>query len=256
MNLIESIYASGKVMYLILFPVLREISAVLLAVAIAKDCKARNNGSSALWGVFTLFTPTLSGIIYFIYSRLLVKRKAKNPNAKKKAKSAYKLTAAAIAIYILSLIFAVVAIVASYASQITLSSEYDNIKEEFMPSFTEEYYDRDGVKYDNGEDVILYDKNGNQYHYDLSPDGFNYYTYFDQNGNEYNIEYCYISSDGYFYYDYDNQLKDSDDLWYYDKHFYDSNGNEYAHIDNYAFWDKDGNIYIQYSGTKCRYAFE
>lgn len=256
MNLLEYIYASGRIMYLILVPVLREISAVFLAIAISKDCKARDNGSGALWGLFTLITPALSGIIYFIYSRLIVKRDAKTNDDKKKIKASYKLTITAVLIYILSLIFAVTAIITSFASEIAVLSDDDNTEKEYSLSFADEYYDRNGVRYDSGEEVIIYDRNGNSYHYAESPNGFNYYTYFDENGNEYDISYCYISKDGYFYYDSNNLLEGSDDLWYYDKHFYDKEGNEYAHIDDYVFWDKDGNICIQYMGTKCRYAFE
>ena len=255
MNIVEAIYASGRLLYLILVPVFREISAAFLAAAISKDCKARRNGSSVLWGLFTLISPLLSGIIYFIYSRLLKKRDADTIENEKRIKCSRKLTITAILIYMLSLILAVVAVVTSFASELTIISN-EEIKGNSLFASADEYYDINGVPYENGEDVILYDNNENSYHYAKSEDGFNYYTYFDENGNEYNIEYCYISSDGYFYYDDKNSLISSDDVWYYDKHFYDVNGNEYAHIDNYVFWDQNGEICIQYSGNKCRYAFK
>ncbi|MCM1115553.1 MAG: hypothetical protein NC397_08675 [Clostridium sp.] len=255
MSLVESIYMSGRIVYVILVPVFRELSAVLLAFAISKDCKARDNGSGALWGLFTLITPVLSGIIYFIYSRLLVKRKAKTPDDNKKIKSSYRLTAAAILMYIISLVIAVTAIVTTLASGTALLSDEENIGNNLENLLEAEYYDRNGIRYDSGEAVILYDKDGNKYHYAESPNGFNYFTYFDDNGNEYDIEYCYISKDGYFYYDESNALEDSDDLWYYDKHFYDRDGNEYAHIDDYAYWDEDGNICVVYMGTHYRYPF-
>lgn len=122
MEFIESIYASGRIVYLILVPILREISAVLFAFAISKDCKARDNGSGVLWGIFTLITPFVSGIIYFIYSRILVKRKAKTRDDEKDIKRAYKFTIAGVIIYTLSIITAVLAIIASLASGIALFS--------------------------------------------------------------------------------------------------------------------------------------
>lgn len=116
MSTIDAIYASGRIVYLILVPLLRELSAVLLAFAISKDCKARDNGSGALWGLFTLLTPVLSGIIYFVYSRLLVKREGNTPKDKKQINSSRKLTFLSISIYIISLIVALAALITSTAS--------------------------------------------------------------------------------------------------------------------------------------------
>ncbi len=121
MNTIEAIYASGRIVQLILVPVFREIAAVLLAVAITKDCKARDNGSGALWGLFTLLAPILSGIIYAIYSRALVDRKGKTEKDKKNIKISKWLTFLAVCTYILSIIIAIVAVIATIASEIALS---------------------------------------------------------------------------------------------------------------------------------------
>lgn len=55
METIEAINLSSRTICLILVPMLRELAGVLLAIAISKDCKARDNGSGALWGIFTLF---------------------------------------------------------------------------------------------------------------------------------------------------------------------------------------------------------
>lgn len=256
MGLTETIYASGKVVSIILVPVLRELAAVLLAFAISKDCKARDNGSGILWGIFTLIAPIFSGVVYLIYSRFLVKRNAKSLEAKKKIKIARRLTIAAVSIYVLSFIIAVVAFVTNIASGIALHSG-DDSKGVFSALLEEEeLYDRNGIRYDNEEEVPVYDQDGNEYHYVKSPNGINNYTYFDENDNEYDMQYCYISKDGYFYYDKNDLLEDSKDLFYYDKHFYDSSGNEYAHIDDYVFWDKEGNIRIQYLGNRCRNAFD
>lgn len=122
MELIEYIYASGKVVHLILVPVLREISAMFFAAAISKDCNARKNGSSTLWGIFTLIMPTLFGIIYIIYSRILIKRKANTIEEKRKIKSACRLTIIGALFYTLSIIAAITAIIITLSSDIALSS--------------------------------------------------------------------------------------------------------------------------------------
>lgn len=116
MSTIDAISASGRIVYLILVPLIRELSAVLLAFAISKDCKARDNGSGALWGLFTLLAPVLSGIIYFAYSRLLVKREGNTPKNKKQIAASRKLTFLSISIYVVSLIVALVALITSTAS--------------------------------------------------------------------------------------------------------------------------------------------
>lgn len=54
MNVNDTVLISSKVVQLILVPILRELAAVLLAIAISKDCKARDNGSGTLWE-FSLF---------------------------------------------------------------------------------------------------------------------------------------------------------------------------------------------------------
>lgn len=82
MNVNDTVLISSKVVQLILVPILRELAAVLLAIAISKDCKARDNGSGTLWGVFTILSPTLSGLIYLVYSRFVVKRKPQSDKDK------------------------------------------------------------------------------------------------------------------------------------------------------------------------------
>lgn len=164
MNTIETIYASGRIVYLILVPFLRELAGMFLAIAISKDCKARDNGSGALWGVFTLVTPLFAGVIYFIYSRLLVKRKGKTKEDKKKIKSSRKLTAFAVFVYALSVIVAIVAVITSLSSGIALAEKEDG-EANINSIIYDEYYDKNGVRYENGKDVILYDKNKNKYHF-------------------------------------------------------------------------------------------
>lgn len=126
MNTVEAINLSSSVIRLILVPVFRELAGVLLAVAISKDCKARDNGSGALWGIFTLIFPAFSGIIYLIYSRFLVKREAKTDRDKKKIRTSRKLTVWAVLVYIVALIIAVITIITSTASGIASSIMNDD----------------------------------------------------------------------------------------------------------------------------------
>ncbi|MGN0458967.1 MAG: hypothetical protein ACI4IL_08365 [Eubacterium sp.] len=257
MNTVEAINISSSVIRLILVPVFREFSAVLLAIAISKDCKARDNGSGVLWGLFTLFFPAFAGIIYCIYSRFLVKREVKTDKDKKKIKTSRRLTAWAILVYIVALVIAVIALITGAASGIASSIKNDGTNINSL--MYDEYYDMNGVRYDEGEQVILYDKEGKAYHISESPNGWNYYAYFDEKGNEYLLDQCYISKDGYFYYDKNNELTDSEELYLYDKTFYDNKDIEYKSIGNYAFFDKDGKIVINHSAshtTVNEYAFE
>lgn len=245
MEKIGIIFASSRIIYMILVPIIRELAGVLLAVAISKDCKARDNGSGVLWGLFTLLTPALAGIIYCVYSRFLTKRKGKTEKDRKQIKKSRKLTVWAILVYIIAIILAVVCLITTAASGIAsiVADDGTNINS-FM---YDEYYDMNGVKYEEAEKVVLYDKQGNQYHIEEDPDGWNYYPYYDENGNKYDLEKCFISSDGYFYYDKDDSLvADEHDLFdYYCEFVYrDNQGNEYRTVGDYAFFDKDGKIVV------------
>lgn len=126
METIEAINLSSNAIRLILVPVIRELAGVLLAIAISKDCKARDNGSGALCGIFTLICPALAGIIYCIYSRFLVKREAKTDSDKKKIRTSKKLTISAVFVYIVALVLAVFSIITSAASGIASSIKNDD----------------------------------------------------------------------------------------------------------------------------------
>lgn len=87
MQIIEMIFASSYLSLKVMFPILRTIYSALFGVAISKDCKSRDNGSSALWGFLAFISPVIFGIIYLIYSRFYSNRKPKSEedfsNAKK-----------------------------------------------------------------------------------------------------------------------------------------------------------------------------
>lgn len=134
MSVIETINISSLSIYHILVPILRELSGILLAFAISKDCKARDNGSGALWGLFTLITPAFAGIIYFVYSRILEKRKPKSQKDKKQVKKSRRLTIWAIITYIFAIILAIIAVISATASGIV-----NYINNENSTSLAEQY---------------------------------------------------------------------------------------------------------------------
>lgn len=258
METIGNIFVSSRIIYLILVPLIRELASILLAVAISKDCKARDNGSGILWGLFTLITPIFAGIIYAVYSRLLVDRKGETEQDFKNIKKSKKLTIWAILLYVVAVVIAIVCIITGAASAIAGMESDDGTNINSL--MYDGYYDMNGIKYDEGSKVILYDKDGNSYHIEEDPEGWNYYPYFDEKGNSYSLEQCYISEDGYFYYDEDESLvPDSNGIldYEYDKIFYDKEGNKYKLIGEYAFFDKDGKIVINHlarHGTMNEYA--
>lgn len=247
MNLFETIFASSRVVSLILVPLIRGFASLFFAIAISKDCKARKNGSSSLWGLLVFISPVVFGLIYLFYSRFIDRSLPESLSDIKRVRSAGRFTAAAVLFYIVSLIIAVISI-ATGALSFVGSVLTDTNKVEIYKGNS--YYDMNGVKYDNYEDVILYDKKGNTYHIELSPDGWNYYTYFDRNGNEYDIELCFISEDGYLYYDKEKTLTESEDLYYYDKTFFDENGNKFKAIGTAAFFDENGRIVLRHNSGK------
>jgi heme/copper-type cytochrome/quinol oxidase subunit 2 len=239
MDTLKTVFTNSGAIYLVVVPILRELSAVFLAIAISKDCKARYNKNNILWAIFTLLSPVFVGIIYFIYSRAI--NKCENQDtSNKKVKSAKKLTALAIIIYVISVILCIASFSTIIGTEI-VSQVNDNGSLMFN-----DYYDIDGNEYENAKDVPLYDKDGNKYVIKKVNKGINWYAYFDELGNQYELEDSYISKDGCFYYDGEQKLEHKGKLVTTDTIFYDEQGNEYVAIGQYAYFDKDGNIFHRF----------
>lgn len=244
MSVLEAIYSAGFIGNVIAVPVLREIAAIFLAFAISKDCKARDNGSSVLWGIFTLISPLIAGVVYGIYSRFFSDRKAETDVDKKRAKSSVRLCILAVFTYIMSFIMLIISVIAITSAG--LAGQQTDDFDMFI-----RYYDRNQIEYSSLEEVPLFDKENNMYHIDNSS-FFIVGSYYDDNGTEYDYDNSYISEDGYFYYDESKSLKENDDGY-----FYDADGRKYALIDDWIYWDKDGKIHFT-SGkvTSDRLAFD
>ena len=162
MEQLDAIFLSGSIIKIIIPPLLRQLAALLFAIAIAKDCKARKNGSYGLWFVFTFLLPVLSGVIYFIYSRILVKRKPDTPEEKKKAKTSIRLSVIAVLLYIISLVVAVVALITGIASGIAITASDNATDSVIFGQLLSDYYDINGNAYEDSYDVPLFDKAGNK----------------------------------------------------------------------------------------------
>ncbi len=128
MSIAESILASGFVGWKIAVPVLRAVSSVLLALAVSKDCKSRNNGSAPLWGFTVLLSPLLFGIIYFVYSRFLREKSQEDCRNKKGERQSKILCIAAVFVYVVMIAVLIVSIIVSVSSAaaVMLSEELPN----------------------------------------------------------------------------------------------------------------------------------
>lgn len=120
MNFLMGLGASGVLVWEIAVPFFRFVSSLLFAFAISKDCKSRDNGSTALWGLFTFFSPLIAGAIYWFYSRYLITRKPVSENDFKLANQSKKLFVAAVFFYILTGILLVCSVIVTVASAFAL----------------------------------------------------------------------------------------------------------------------------------------
>ena len=118
------------------------------------------------------------------------------------------------------------------------------------------YYDKKGNSYENGNDVLLYGKDGTVYTYTEVPvneDGYEYseYYYVGDDGKKYYELDCYVTEDGWFYCDKGGLLElyfpDTENMTdeeldeYYDQRL-ELDDAEYKYYNNY-YVDKKGNIY-------------
>lgn len=236
MDILETAFSTGGATYFFVVPILRELSAIFLAIAISKDYRARYNKRNMIWALLSLLSPVLIGIIYFVFSRVISTCEIKDINDKKKIKSAKKITVLAIIIYIVSFVLCIVSVSTIIGTEIA-SQVTDNGSLMFN-----NYYDINGNEYEKATDVPLFDKEGNKYVIKKVSKGINWYAYFDELGNQYELEDSYISKDGCFYYDNEHKLKYNGKIITTDTIFHDEQGNEYAAIGQYAYFTDDGKI--------------
>jgi len=125
MEQLLSALLSGRLVYMVLVPLLRALAAGLLAWAIAKDCTARRNGSTVLWALLAFLSPLICGTVYFIYSRFWVERKPESAQDRRLDKSAKKLVVWSAAVYVIACVIAIVAVITMIASGIAIIGSED-----------------------------------------------------------------------------------------------------------------------------------
>ncbi len=123
------------------------------------------------------------------------------------------------------------------------------------------YYDKKGNSYENAEDVLLYDEEGEVYTYtvkEVDEDGYVYDDWFfvDSKGNEYPVYECYVTADGWFCYDEEYEIfidysdvdEEEDEEYPDDYSFGDILSDVQNELDNYRYYDdvyldEEGNVY-------------
>ncbi len=129
------------------------------------------------------------------------------------------------------------------------------------------YLDKEGNVYTDPWEVVIYDRDGNTYTYEIKEiedEEYGLYEdsfYVDEEGNNYESYYCYVDEEGYFYYDeemeicwddsdydYEDEAEyDFDDLFeeqdyrYYEDRYIDEEGNVYYYAEEVS-WNEKGEI--------------
>lgn len=114
-------------------------------------------------------------------------------------------------------------------------------------SFTQKYYDKNGISYNKLEEVIYYTKDGCQYRFD--EDNLTFvceYKTEDSNYNDsYKVGYAYVDKDGYliltdYIFEFDEKLFDSNEGFFN----YDFATNKYYMDAEFARWNKEGQLHF------------
>lgn len=233
---------------------------IILALAINLDCRAKNIGARKAFTILTAIFPIIFGITYAIRRKGLRKEfkvchacgakasatanhcpqcashflvEYKNPKAK-------SLQAISIALCVVGLIcFCANEFVNLPELEGVLNSASDSDYYDYEILYDEypydEYYDMKGNAYQNGDDVLLYDRDDNKYQFvDNGED--DYYYKSQTTGEEFDSMLCFVDSDGYFYYDEDNELNFDGNIGYTN-----IDGNIYFYALE-TTWDPDGSL--------------
>lgn len=114
-------------------------------------------------------------------------------------------------------------------------------------SFSQKYYDKNGISYNKLEEVIYYTKDDCQYRFDEENLTFvcEYKTKDSNYNDSYKVGYAYVDKDGYliltdYIFEFDEELFDSKSIFYN----YDSQTNEYYMDAEFARWNEIGELYF------------
>ncbi len=113
------------------------------------------------------------------------------------------------------------------------------------------YFDKEGNVYTDPWEVVIYDRDGKSYTYEIKEvedEEYGLYEdsfYVDDDGNNYESYWCYVDEEGYFYYDGDMEIYWDDSDYDYDEEY---EMEDFFDEENYRYYedryiDEDGNLY-------------
>lgn len=195
---------------------------ILMAVSVARDCKARAIAKKDLYTVLTFFFPIITGIVYACKRNKAQTLDDKPEDAKKlvhKSKRAFA-----------------IALVVLVISNISGTATMNNANPMLVSTYNFINFDRNGKPYFFNQKVMYYDVEGNTYQ--KSDDNSSFVN--TETGEEYHCTHCFVDKDSYFIY-FDNEamseLTGDGDI-YLDS----STGHSYLWAPH-ASWDRSGALY-------------
>ena len=197
---------------------------ILFALAIHRDCKAKNIKAKTAYTVLAFFFPFIVGIVY-----ACTRNTAQRNSSELPANSA-KLAKQSVILFVVSVILFVATIgISAYFTISAATGIMGNVS-------AAEYYDIKGNKFEDSY-VDIYDKDGNAYQYYLNEETYEAFYVNKETGEKFDDYMCYVDEEGCFFYDENEELSDTDDLISQ----VDADGNKYYYA-NSVYWDEDGNL--------------
>ena len=155
---------------------------ILMAVAVARDCKARAIVKKDLYVVLTFFFPIITGVVYACKRNKAKKLDEKPEDAKKLVHKSKRAFVFALVVFVIS---GVLGTLTMNNADPMLVSRYNIVN-----------FDRNGKPYFFNQKIMYYDADGNTYQ--LSDDNSHFVN--TETGTEYHCTHCFVDKDGYFVY--------------------------------------------------------
>ena len=275
--------------------VLNVLSLISLVLYMHYTAKYKNHELSVAWYILAFFFPLPTAIAFAVKSkkfrhentkvcvqcgdkypetftmcsRCLIDLPELDDPSRMKKKKLGKIFCGVFWVSMIALIVAVVTFIGIVAKQTLDLIPFDNNFSYRIPVETvageKLYLDREGNVYTDPWEVVIYDKDGKTYTYEIKEvedEEYGVYEdsfYVDEDGNNYESFCCFVDEEGYFYYDEDDEIYwddsdydyeaeyDFDDLFeeqdyrYYEDRYIDEEGNIYYDADDVS-WNEKGEI--------------
>lgn len=258
------------------------LSTVLLIVYMHFSAKNRNKKLSAGWYICAYFFPLITVIVflnkrkkfpgadmkvcpacgdkypkvYEVCGRCLAPLPEISEEEKSRNQKIEKITGPAfwvtyVAATVASVVMVVMMLIPLFETFGDIMSDLDNIGGRL--AITNEagdkvFYDKKGNEYKNGDDVVIYGKDGTAYTYTADTvtdeDGWEYedYFYVSEDGEKYSYQLTYVDENGWFVYD-EKEEFDYSEEYYNDggeeDFYYDETSGEYYYHDGGVVSDED-----------------